>query len=130
MSDVIGRFLSFDEQLGRGLVKFAYFLSLFYLVVIHVVELFRHLIHLEIGPFLLVPFKFLLFVLALRIAAEFLIAVLSINDRLQEEAMVAEAGSSSGLTPEPGTPVSPSSGGESMESPAPDMSGDDRPAEV
>ncbi|WP_370336229.1 DUF4282 domain-containing protein [Parvularcula marina] len=109
MSDLIGRFLSFDEHLGRGLVKFAYFVSLFYIVVIHLFHLVGHLIHLDIGEFLLVPFKFLLWVLVLRILAEFLMAVLSIDDHLQTAGGMQD-GFEAGLTPEPGAqPDSPKS---------------------
>lgn len=98
MSDLIGRFLSFEEQLGRGLVKFAYYVALFYWTVISVFALIGHLISLDIGPFLLVPFWFLAGVLVLRVIAEFLIAVLSIDDTLRGATQPAE-GFEAGLTP-------------------------------
>ena len=99
MSDLIGRFLSFDELLGRGLVKFAYFISLFYLVVIHLFHLGNELYHLEIGNLLLVPFQFLFWVLVVRLIAEMLLAILSIDDRLQG-VTVSNDGFEAGLTPD------------------------------
>lgn len=99
MSDLIGRFLSFDELLGRGLVKFAYFITLFYLVVAHLFYLVTHLFALEIGEMLLVPFQFLFWVLAVRLIAEMLMAILSIDDRLQG-VTVSNDGFEAGLTPD------------------------------
>ena len=100
MSDLIGRFLSFDEHLGRGLVKFAYFVSLFYVVVIHLFMLVAHLIDLDFGRLLLVPFKFLIWVLLIRVAAELVLAVLSIDDHLQDARAMGD-GFEAGLTPDP-----------------------------
>lgn len=101
MSDLIGRFLSFEEHLGRGLVKFAYYVALFYLVVIALYDMIGYLFGgFKLGQFLLVPFQFLLSVLVLRIAAEFMMAILSIDDNLQG-ANADTDGFEAGLTPQP-----------------------------
>lgn len=98
MSDLIGRFLSFEDHLGRGLVKFAYYLALFYLVVVSLYELIKYLFAGQFGDFLLVPFQFLLQLLLLRIGAEVVMAILSIDDHLQGVATSTE-GFEAGLTP-------------------------------
>jgi hypothetical protein len=100
VSDLIGRFLSFEEHLGRGLVKFAYYVALFYLVVVSLYELVAHLFDGEFGRFLLVPFEFLLALLVLRVVAELVIAVLSIDDNLRGAAGTVD-GMEAGLTPRP-----------------------------
>ncbi|MEM6649067.1 MAG: DUF4282 domain-containing protein [Pseudomonadota bacterium] len=105
MSDLIGRFLSFEEHLGRGLVKFAYYVALFYLIVISLFEMITFLFGGKFGEFILVPFGFLLQLLLLRVGAELIMAVLSIDDNLQGNGFSAD-GVEAGLTPAPTTPSS------------------------
>lgn len=131
MSDLVGRFLSFDEHLGRGLVKFAYFVGLFYIVVTHIYLFFGHLFDLSIGALVLIPFKFLLWVLIIRIAAEFVIAVLSIDDHLQGVA-ASQEGFEAGLTPSKGNVEQPTPSPSSKEEPIidiPSSDGNDQDAE-
>ncbi|ADM08944.1 heat shock protein HtpX [Parvularcula bermudensis HTCC2503] len=97
MSDLIGRFLSFEDHLGRGLVRVLYYVALFYVVVITLYETANHVFDLDIGLLLLVPFKFILTVLVLRVASEVLIAILSIDDHLKGQA-VTGGGFEAGLT--------------------------------
>lgn len=98
MSDLIGRFLSFEEHLGRGLVKFAYYVALFYLVVVSLYGMIKYLFTMQFGEFLLVPFQFLLQLLLLRVGAELVMAILSIDDNLQG-ATTSTEGFEAGLTP-------------------------------
>lgn len=100
MSDLIGRFLSFEDHLGRGLVKFAYYLALFFLVVSTLYHMVRHLFDGDIGDFLLEPFQFVLWLVLFRVAAELALAILSIDDQLQGGIGSME-GFEAGLTPSP-----------------------------
>ncbi len=100
MTELIGRFLSFEEHLGRGLVKFAYYVALFYLVVLSLYDMVGFLFGgFRLGQFLLVPFKFLISILVLRVVAELVMAILSIDDHLQQGARATDDGFEAGLTP-------------------------------
>lgn len=106
MSELIGRFLSFEEHLGRGLVKFVYYVLLFLLVVTTLYELgsavggmFGGKFLPNLWQFLIVqPFRFFVMLLLLRVGAELFIAVLSIDDNLRGEA-TPEDTMSTGLNP-------------------------------
>lgn len=128
MSDLIGRFLSFDERLGKGLVRFTYYVALFYAVVIHLYALAVHGWRLDIGMFLLVPFKFLIWVLILRVTAEVLIAILSIEEN-QQPPVTGSEGFEAGLTPSPVPPQDPSPSAAPAEPEDPDADEDDGPEE-
>ena len=97
MGDLVGRFFSFEEHLGRGLVRFTYFLALFYLVVLSIFAMVVALIKLNFGAFLLVPFRFILFVVLLRVGAELVLAILSIEERSRVPG--GSDGFEAGLTP-------------------------------
>jgi hypothetical protein len=93
MSELVGRFLSFEDHLGRGLVKFVYYVLLFLLVVTTLFELVTALIAMFSGAFwpslwaflVLVPLNFFVRLLLLRVGAELVIAILSIDDNLRGE---------------------------------------------
>ena len=93
MDNVVSRFLTFEETLGRGLVKFAYFVLLIGLVVWAVIEVIGGVVLLFDRPLaglweiVHTPFEFLLWVILLRVATELVLAVLSIDDNLTENAI-------------------------------------------
>jgi hypothetical protein len=91
MSELVGRFLSFEDHLGRGLVKFVYYVLLFLLVVTTIFELVMAVVSMFSGEFwaglwaffVIVPLSFLVKLLLLRVGAELVIAILSIDDNLR-----------------------------------------------
>ena len=104
MSDLIGRFLGFEERLGRGLVKFAYYILLIFLCVAAINAFFLYIFRLEFVSWILVPFQFIGLVIALRVVAEALLAILSIqDDSAHAEEMID--GFESGITPRPTAPA-------------------------
>ncbi|WOI53322.1 DUF4282 domain-containing protein [Parvularcula sp. LCG005] len=132
MNDLIGRFLSFEERMGKGLVKVTYYVALFFLVVVTLFNLIRFLFAGDFGHFFLTPFVFLIRLLMLRLASEVVLAILSIDDNLRHS--VAEPdGFESGLTPTPSPekpapkpepPVAPSSAATTAQA-EPSFEGDD-----
>ncbi|MEE4208407.1 MAG: DUF4282 domain-containing protein [Parvularcula sp.] len=106
MSELVGRFLSFEEDLGRDLVKFVYYVLLFLLVVTTLYELVVALIDMftvkfwpNFGRFLVaIPLRFFISLLLLRVGTELVIAILSIDDRLREREPRGDV-MSSGLNP-------------------------------
>ena len=98
VSDLIGRFLSFEERLGRGLVKFGYYLAIGFLVIWTVFALFKYLFSWQIGAFFLVPFQFIGLVIALRVTSETLLSILSIDENKPHG---ASDGFEAGITPSP-----------------------------
>jgi hypothetical protein len=106
MSELVGRFLSFEEHLGRGLVKFVYYVLLFLLVVSTVFGLVTAVIGMFSGPFwpnlwsflVMVPLTFLVSLLLLRVGAELVLAILSIDDNLRLEGSDTDS-MSTGLNP-------------------------------
>ncbi|MBB4658048.1 DUF4282 domain-containing protein [Parvularcula dongshanensis] len=118
MSDIIGRFLTFEETLGRGLVKFAYFVLLIVGAIGTIVTMIGGVVLMfeDFGAgfwqFIAAPFWFLIAVILLRIGAEVVNAVLSIDDNLTHGARidgrmparlpgVSESGTRAGVTPPP-----------------------------
>ncbi|MCQ8183830.1 DUF4282 domain-containing protein [Parvularcula maris] len=105
MSELVGRFLSFEDHLGRGLVKFVYYVLLFLLVITTLFELVTALIGMFNGEFwaslwaflVLVPLNFFVRLLLLRVGAELVIAILSIDDNLRGESSADTI--STGLNP-------------------------------
>ena len=93
MQELIGRFLSFEEHLGRGLVKFVYYVLLFLLVVTTLYDLVVALATMVsvrfwagLWKFLVVlPLRFFVMLLLLRVGAELVLAVLSIDDNLKTD---------------------------------------------
>ncbi|GGY46572.1 DUF4282 domain-containing protein [Parvularcula lutaonensis] len=91
MSELIGRFLSFEEHLGRGLVKFVYYVLLFLLMMttlydlgVAVGQMFGGKFWLGLGKFVVrIPLEFIVSLLLLRVGAELIMAVLSIDDHLR-----------------------------------------------
>ena len=106
MSELIGRFLSFEEHMGRGLVKFVYYVLLFLLVVTTLYDLAIALYGMfavkfwpNLWQFLVFqPLKFFVMLLLLRVGAELIIAVLSIDDNIRGEEMSDDT-MSTGLNP-------------------------------
>jgi hypothetical protein len=92
MKDVIGRFLTFQETLGAGLVKFAYYVLLTLFVIATLVAMIGGIIlmfdDLGAGLWQLVaaPFQLVIAAILLRIATELVLAVLSIDDQLTDGA--------------------------------------------
>lgn len=92
MKTVIGRFLTFEETLGKGLVKFAYFVLLAFLVAATVVAMIGGVVlmfddFLEgLWRFVVAPFQLVIAVILLRIGAEVVNAILSIDDQLTDGA--------------------------------------------
>ena len=90
MSELVGRFLSFEERLGRGLVRLSYYVLLFLLVMTSLWD-----ITTSVGQFgdefwhnlwrvlVTIPFTFFVKLLLLRLGAEVIMAVLSISESLQ-----------------------------------------------
>ena len=126
MNDLIGRFLTFEETLGRGLVKFAYFVVLALLFFVMVASVIGGIVQMfdDFGEGLWqvvrAPFAFLLWVILLRVGTEVVLAILSIDDNLTEGARAQGQlpfgmGSSSPLPPSgdtassaPAAPATPS----------------------
>lgn len=117
MSELVGRFLSFEESLGKDLVKFVYYVLLFLLVVTTLYDLvtsFVAIFTVKILPnlgqvFVVIPLRFFVTLLLLRVASEVVIAVLSIDDNLRAAGPDGDT-MSSGLNPvvrpaEPAKPV-------------------------
>lgn len=127
MSDLIGRFLSFEERMGRDLVRFAYYVGLFYLVVLSLFGLIGHLFAMEIGQFLLVPFKFLLWLLVLRVVAEVAMAILSMEEQMNPAGASGD-GFEAGLTPPPGAGSPDPAGASSAPAPETTIESGDQPA--
>ncbi|MEM6745820.1 MAG: DUF4282 domain-containing protein [Pseudomonadota bacterium] len=106
MTELVGRFLSFEETMGRGLVTFGYYLLLFLLVVTTLYDLVVAFAGFfgagflgNLGKFLvLIPVRFVVTLIGLRVATEFLLAVLSIDDGLRGETLDDDV-LSSGLNP-------------------------------
>ena len=121
MSDLIGRFLNFEEHLGRGLVKFVYYVLLFLLVVTTLYDLAVALFGMftvkfwpNLWQFLVFqPLKFFVALLLLRVGAELIIAVLSIDDSIRGEE-ASDDTMSSGLNP-----VSPPKAGPTIKTASP-----------
>jgi len=102
MSDLIGRFLSFEEHLGRGLVKFAYYLALFFSVVVNLWWLMAAIFQLRLGEAVIILCQAMLAIVVLRVVTELALAILSIDDHLQNGGVV-NGGFEAGLTPAPRT---------------------------
>ncbi|MGV6819602.1 MAG: DUF4282 domain-containing protein [Parvularcula sp.] len=102
MSDLIGRFLSFEEHLGRGLVKFAYYLALFFSIVVNLWWLMTAIFGLRLGDAVIILCQAILAIVVLRVVTELALAILSIDDHLQNGGVVNE-GFEAGLTPAPRT---------------------------
>lgn len=93
MSDLVGRFLSFEEHLGKGLVKFVYYVLLFLLVVATLFDLGEAVFRMITVKFwtnmwqflVIIPLRSFVALLLLRVGAELAIAVLSIDDNLKGE---------------------------------------------
>jgi len=90
MTELVGRFLSFEDHMGRGLVRLLYYVLLFLLVVTTAWELLVTFSNLSdkfwtnLWRLLVIePFTFVVKVLFLRLAAELVMAILSIDDSLQ-----------------------------------------------
>lgn len=98
MSELIGRFLSFEDHLGRGLVKFAYYLALFFAVVTNVYFLLKALFGFHLGDAVIVICQAALWIVVLRVGAELALAILSIDDNLQQGRRTGD-GFEAGLTP-------------------------------
>ncbi|MEO1042700.1 MAG: DUF4282 domain-containing protein [Pseudomonadota bacterium] len=113
MTELIGRFLGFEEKMGRGLVTFGYYLLLFLLVVTTLYDLlvafagfFGAGFFGNLGKFLvLIPVRFVVMLIGLRVATEFVLAVLNVEDSLKADPLDADM-LSSGLNPVR-RPVSP-----------------------
>ena len=112
MSDLIGRFLSFEEHLGRGLVKFVYYLLIAVMVVMTISSMLEAFFGLfseaegdfwsHFGILFREPILLVIAIMLLRVVSEFILAVLSINDNLRQDALSGSAnGFETGLTPRP-----------------------------
>ncbi|NNU15746.1 DUF4282 domain-containing protein [Parvularcula sp. ZS-1/3] len=131
MSELVGRFLSFEEHLGRGLVKFVYYVLLFLLVVTTlfglgsaVYMMFAKAFWPNLWQFLVfIPLRFFVALLLLRVGAEVVIAVLSIDDNLRGESASPDS-LSTGLNP-----VAPPKAAPTMKNPAPRTARDEEPSE-
>lgn len=98
MKTLASRFLSFEETLGAGLVKFAYFVLLFVLVVLTVIAMIAGIVSMVDGSFgaglaqfLLAPLQLVLALILLRVGTEVVLAILSIDDHLTDGARHAAA---------------------------------------
>ncbi|MEO1659011.1 MAG: DUF4282 domain-containing protein [Pseudomonadota bacterium] len=106
MTELVGRFLSFEETMGRGLVTFGYYLLLFLLIVTTLYDLIVAFAGFfgagflgNMGKFfVLIPVQFIVMLIGLRVATEFVLAVLGINDSLKSEPIDGDV-FSSGLNP-------------------------------
>ena len=93
MKTLASRFLSFEETLGAGLVKFAYFVLLGVLLILTVIGMIGGIVMMfttgfwaGLGVFLITPVRFLIALILLRVATEVVLAILSIDDHLTDGA--------------------------------------------
>lgn len=93
MNTIASRFLSFEEPLGAGLVKFAYFVIAAVLLILMVIAMIAGIVAMfevgffaGLGRFLLAPLQFVLALILLRVATEVVLAILSIDDNLTDGA--------------------------------------------
>ena len=93
MKTLASRFLSFEETLGAGLVKFAYFVLLALLIVLTVAAVIGGVVMMftvgfwaGLGAVLIAPVRFVVALILLRVATEVVLAVLSIDDHLTDGA--------------------------------------------
>lgn len=98
MSDLVGRFLGFEEPLGRALVKGGYYLGLLYLVISTLYAVVRHIWTGKWGNLLWEPLEFVVALIALRLGAELMLAVFSIEQHLRAD-RADNDGFEAGLTP-------------------------------
>lgn len=114
MSDLVSRFLSFEEVMGRSLVRFFYYVLLFILVVTTLYDMvvtlmgfFSPQVLKNLGRFfVLIPVMFGLKLLALRVGTELVLAILNIEASLQSDDLNADV-MSSGLNPVADRPSQP-----------------------
>lgn len=133
MTELIGRFLGFEEKMGRGLVTFGYYLLLFLLVVTTLYDLlvafagfFGAGFFGNLGKFLvLIPVRFIVMLIGLRIGTEFVLAVLNIDDSLKNDPLDTDI-LSSGLNPVR-RPSSPMEAPEPVQTPMDDDAGVEEP---
>lgn len=92
MKTLASRFLTFEETLGAGLVKFAYYVLLTVLIVTTIVSMIAGIIAMfttgfwvGLGALLIAPIQFVIGLILLRVATELVLAVLSIDDNLSGE---------------------------------------------
>lgn len=119
MQELVGRFLSFEEHLGRGLVRLLFYGLLFLLVVTTAWELLVIFSNLsqKFWPnlwrlLITEPFTFLVKLLMLRLGAEVILAVLSIDDSLRSNGADGDGDvMSSGLSFGSDVPMPPPSPG-------------------
>lgn len=92
MGTIVSRFLTFQETLGKGLVKFAYFVLLALLAITTVIAMISGIVLMfddflaGLGRFLFAPIQFVVAAILLRIGAEVVNAILSIDDQLTDGA--------------------------------------------
>ena len=106
MTELVGRFLSFEDRMGHGLVTFGYYLLLFLLVVTTLYDMilafagfFGSGFFRSLGKFfVLIPVQFIVMLIGLRVATEFVLAVLGIEEGLKSEPLDTDV-LSSGLNP-------------------------------
>ena len=106
MTELVGRFLSFEDRMGRGLVTFGYYLLLFLLVVTTLYDMilafagfFGSGFFRNLGKFfILIPVQFIVMLIGLRVATEFVLAVLGIEEGLKREPLDTDV-LSSGINP-------------------------------
>ncbi len=106
MTELVGRFLSFEDKMGRGLVTFGYYFLLFLLVVTTLYDMvlafagfFGSGFFRNLGKFfILIPVQFIVMLIGLRVATEFVLAVLGIEEGLKREPLDTDV-LSSGLNP-------------------------------
>ncbi|MEM1379825.1 MAG: DUF4282 domain-containing protein [Pseudomonadota bacterium] len=115
MSDLVSRFLSFQEHMGRGLVRLVYYVLVFLLVVTTLYEMTT-----SFGAMtetfwsnmwrvlVIIPLMFFVKLLLLRLAAELVLAVQSINESLQSGTPQGDV-MSSGLNLGGHSPAAPAS---------------------
>ena len=136
MNTIASRFLSFEEPLGAGLVKFAYFVIAAVLLLLMVIAMIAGIVTMfevgfltGLGRFLLAPLQFVLALILLRVATEVVLAILSIDDQLTDgtrtegampipspkEAM--SGGGSGGLPKSPDTSVTEASKDQNQRAP-------------
>lgn len=102
MSDLIGRFLSFEDHFGRGLVKFAYYLGLAFLVITHAYWILKDVFTLHLGDAIVTFCHGILAIVLIRVASELALSLFSIDENLQN-GMPRDEGFEAGITPTPGS---------------------------
>ena len=130
MNTIASRFLSFEETLGAGLVKFAYFVLLAVLVVATVVGVIGGVVALftvgvwaGLGQVFGSLLWFVIGIILLRVATEVVLAILSIDDQLTDGARnegslpLPSSGSGGGLPKNPDTSVTEASKEENQRAP-------------